>query len=171
MGALLPILLAVVGTGAGVALGIMMMPAPPEEEAPAEGEGSATAESEEHSEVEAEEDAAEDLETPFEYARLNNQFVIPVVRGDRVAALVVMSISLEMEPGTSGDVFSKEPKVRDSLLQVLFDHANVGGFDGPFTASGKMSSLRHALREAARKALGPDVHDILVLDIVRQEFD
>ena len=47
-----------------------------------------------------------------------------------------------------------EPKLRDVFLQVLFDHANMGGFRGAFTRSDVLEPLRTALREAAQKHLG-----------------
>ena len=68
-----------------------------------------------------------------------------------------------------GDIYAIEPKLRDALLRVLFDHAHIGGFDGAFTESGRLSLLRVGLLEAAQATLGPVVTDILITDIVRQE--
>ena len=67
-------------------------------------------------------------------------------------------------------VFSKEPKLRDAFLRVLFDHAHVGGFNGTFTESGRLNVLRVALLEAAHSIVGSNVQDILITDIVRQEM-
>ena len=47
---------------------------------------------------------------------------------------------------------------------------NMGGFDGAFTESGRLSVLRVALLEAAHATLGKDVTDILITDVVRQEM-
>ena len=65
----------------------------------------------------------------MEYVKLSNQFVVPVVKGKTVVSLVVLSLSLEVPEGQKDAVFRREPKLRDSFLQVLFDHANIGGFD------------------------------------------
>lgn len=100
---------------------------------------------------------------------MNNQFVVPVVKGEDIAALVVMSISLEVPTGGSEQVYQREPKLRDALLQVMFDHANSGGFDGAFTSGSKMQVLRTALIEAARAELGQYVIDILITDLARQD--
>jgi flagellar FliL protein len=105
----------------------------------------------------------------YEYAKLNNQFVVPVVRDGAVTAIIVMSLSIETAPGTLETVYALEPKLRDAFLQVLFDHANAGGFDGNFTADASLGALRTGLREAARAVLGPDVNDVLMLDILRQD--
>lgn len=108
-------------------------------------------------------------EAERDYLRLKSQFVVPVVRDERIGALVVMSLSLETEPGYEDSVYAREPKLRDALLRVLFDHAHMGGFDGLFTESGRMTILRVALLEAAREAVGDGITDILITDIARQE--
>jgi hypothetical protein len=112
----------------------------------------------------AAEDAAEQ-----DYVKLNNQFVVPVVTDGKVSALVVMSVSLQVGAGGRENVFAREPKLRDGFLQVLFDHANAGGFDGNFTAADNLRTLRMALLEAARSVLGETVTDILLIDMMRQD--
>lgn len=106
---------------------------------------------------------------PAEFAGLGNQFVVPVVRDGAVRALVLLSVTLEVVEGGSAMVHSIEPRLRDAFLQVLFDHANAGGFDDRFTQNDRMSLLRQGLREAAHRLLGPVLRDVLILDIVRQE--
>ena len=114
---LLPILLALVGLGAGLGAGIFLRPPPAD---PAEAEAEA-------------EHAAEEEAAPPDYVKLNNQFVVPLLSDGRVMSLVVLSLSLEVAQGHTEDVYSREPKIRDVFLQVLFDHANSGGFRGSFT--------------------------------------
>ena len=94
---------------------------------------------------------------------------LPVVESGVVRSLVILSVSLEVGTGTSQEVYAVEPKLRDSFLQVLFDHANAGGFEGAFTNSNNMEILRVALLEAAQKALDKKVSDVLIVDIVRQD--
>jgi hypothetical protein len=80
-----------------------------------------------------------------------------------------MALSIEVTAGLTSVVFENEPKLRDALLLVLFDHANSGGFDGPFTELSNLETLRTALREAARAELGGDVVDVLISDLARQD--
>ena len=167
MGKLLPVMLAALGLAAGGVAGYVFRPSADEvvainpcgdaehtEDAPlaavAEPPGDG-----EHSE--------------FDYVKLNNQFVVPIVEDDDVAALVILSISLQVAAGSREDVYALEPKIRDLFLQVLFDHANAGGFRGAFTQSSTMAVLRNSLREAARKTMGSVVADVLIVDIVRQD--
>lgn len=157
---LLPLLLALAGLGIGAGAGLYLRPAPdpataPEAAAPAATEGHAAAET--------------DPETAPEYVKLSNQFVIPVLEGGRVASMVILAISLEVVHGSTDTVYAREPKLRDALLQVLFDHANSGGFKGDFTDGANMILLRKALLESAKSTLGEIVTNVLISDIARQD--
>jgi flagellar protein FliL len=165
---LLPLILLLLGTGAGIGSALFLMPPAPVAEETAEGpcgeaatvEGSiktAVAVAEPRPQVER------------EYARMSNQFIVPVVADGRVTSMVVLSISMEVTAGSQEIVFEHEPKLRDVFLQVLFDHANLGGFDGAFTSTPNMRNLRNALRVAARDVLDERITDVLIVDIVRQD--
>lgn len=105
------------------------------------------------------------------YVRLNNQFIVPVMEGGRVGAMVVLALGIETNGVASDYVFTYEPKLRDEFLRILFDHANTGGFRGTFTDGSKLVPLRRALLEVARKTLGPtSVFDVLIIDIARQDM-
>lgn len=156
MKALIPVILALFGTGLGAGAGYFLAP-PPVEVACQE-------------DCEAKDEYVEENDEEPEYLRLQNQFVIPIVRDELVRSLVVLSLSLETNAGATDTIYSREPKLRDALLRVLFDHAHIGGFDGSFTESGRLSILRVALLEAAQATISKDVTDILITDIVRQEL-
>ncbi|QFT58370.1 Flagellar basal body-associated protein FliL [Sulfitobacter sp. THAF37] len=161
---IIPVVLLLIGSGAGVGAGIFLRPPP---EPPTETIAETT--EEDHAE-----DPQPDPDAPaaeMEYVKLNNQFVVPVVQDKQVAALVVMSLSVEVPEGNKDAVFRREPKLRDVFLQVLFDHANIGGFNGAFTDGNNLAVLRSALRDVAQKALGKEtVKDVLILEIARQDY-
>jgi flagellar protein FliL len=191
---ILPILLALIGLGGGVGAGLALKPAAdhaaegetPVEAAPAEaGHEAASAEPGHEAAPPEGEHAAEPApapgtqavpetpegETPLhDYVKLNNQFVVPVVMDGQVASMVILALSLEVTVGGTEQVYALEPKLRDVFLQVLFDHANSGGFSGEFTESKNMVVLRDALREAAIKVLGASLTDVLIIDIARQDL-
>lgn len=180
---LLPIILLFVGVGGGVGAGLMLGggAAPAEEEHAAEegqaeddghGEDDAHAEDDDHAgdDDHGEPARVEPAGEGTEYVRINNQFVVPIVRNGSVRSLVVMSLSLEVDTGGSSMIFDYEPRLRDSFLRVMFAHANAGGFDGRFTEAEAMAPLRSALREAAQSVLGRgSTHDVLITDITRQD--
>jgi len=149
---IIPLLLALLALAAGSAAGVFLRP-PESAEAP-------------DAEAEAPDAGAE---APRDYLKLNNQFIVPVVEDGRVAALVVLALGLEIEAGQSETVFAREPKLQDTFLQVLFDHANAGGFRGSFTDAGNLVFLRKALLEQAIAVLGPVVSDVLITEIARQD--
>lgn len=185
---LLPILLALIGLGSGVGAGLALKPpkadhasgteaggdAGAKDEAPPNGDGAAAtgqaAPADEHSATQQPPETPEGETALHDYVKLNNQFVVPVVQNGQVSSMVILALSLEVAAGGTEQVYLLEPKLRDVFLQVLFDHANSGGFAGEFTDSTNMVTLRDALREAAKKTLGALVSDILIIDIARQDL-
>lgn len=163
---ILPLVLLLLGSGVGVGAGMALRPAPEvvEEEIVDEKQT-------------AEEGAQEKPPGPdgpapeMDYVKLSNQFVVPIVKDRVVVALVVLALSLEVPLGSKEAVFQREPKLRDSFLQVLFDHANIGGFNGAFTEANNLGVLRNALREVGQKEMGPEmIKDVLILEIARQDY-
>lgn len=157
---ILPLVLLFIGTGTGIGAGMFLRP-PPE---PMAVSGDA--------ELAKVETAEKEDEGPLEreYFKMSNQFVVPVIKQDQVRALVVMSLSVEVPVGQKDAIYSVEPKLRDSFLQVLFDHANIGGFDGAFTNANNLAVLRGALREVAQRDLGDQISDVLIVEIARQDY-
>jgi flagellar protein FliL len=147
---LLPLILILLGLGAGAGAGLALRPAPPADDDVAAAPVALPSK-------------------PSDFVRLNNQFIVPVVEQGRVASLIVLALSLEVDEGTNQQVFAREPKLRDAFLQVLFDHANSGGFRGNFTESTALVALRRALRETARQVVGGNVQDVLITDFARQD--
>lgn len=167
---LLPILLALVGLGAGIGGGLALRPDPTLVALDPCADPHAAEDMEKSKSKDEGEESADEETSAFEYVKLNNQFVVPDLDDGRVVAMVVMSLNIEAKTGTREAIYAKEPKLRDAFLQVLFDHANLGGFKGAFTDSSKMSALRKALLEVAQKNIGDDINDVLVIDIVRQDM-
>ncbi|NOR61529.1 MAG: flagellar basal body-associated protein FliL [Rhodobacteraceae bacterium] len=187
---LLPIILLLLGGGGGVGAGYFLRPAPHEPEmmaecaegdelcTPAEAGGHGeemAAEEGDHGEADSvAEDGGHEAGTTEgtgnepEYVALQRQMIVPIVSDDKVISLVVLSLSIEVEAGYTLDVYDREPKIRDAFLQVLFRHANTGGFNGDFTSGEKMADLRRALNSAAAQVLGPIAIQVLVTDILRQ---
>lgn len=151
MGKIIPVILALIGLAAGVGGGLALRPAHEPQEA-----------------AEPVKEEVDPAEQP-EYVKLNNQFVVPLMEEGRVRSMVILSLSLEVMAGAAEKTYSREPKLRDTLLQVMFDHANAGGFAGSFTDGANLVLLRKALLEAAQTTLPDTITDVLISDIVRQD--
>lgn len=166
---LLPIIFLILGTGLGTGAGLFLredQPSVPESDEMPEAPVPDEAVRPELAEGEPVQPGSADS---LEYVRLSNQFVVPVVRDGRVRHLVVMSLTLEVDIGRAEAVFDREPRLRDALLRAMFSHANAGGFEGAFTRPSALDPLRAALRDAAHDVLGPSVHDVLIVSIVRED--
>ena len=168
---LLPIVLILIFGGAGVAAGLMLKPDPKETLAKlgpcGDDPNAQTSESKEVKSDRASGKPAEDLS--FEYVKLNNQFIVPVIKGELVRSVAIVALSLEVKTGTKDQVYLVEPKLRDVFLQALFDHASLGGFDGAFATTENLIRMRRSLKENAVAVLGDIVNDVLVTDIARQD--
>jgi len=175
---LLPVLLSLVGLGAGVAAGKMLSGAGGSAATAEEGGDTAYGNQEAGDPQDSEDGDSggsggygdgDDPSSAYDYVRLNNQFIVPIIRHGSVRSLVVLSLTVEVLNGENALVYEREPRLRDAFLRVMFSHANVGGFDGSFTTVEAMAPLRSGLQEAARQVLGDIVNDVLIVDIVRQD--
>ncbi|MEL6958410.1 MAG: flagellar basal body-associated FliL family protein [Pseudomonadota bacterium] len=163
---LVPLILMILGVGGGVGAGIVLLK-PQEDDMIAENP---CGDMQDHEQVQQAAAAPAPVAlSDREYARMNNQFVVPVVTDGVVTALVVMSLSIEVEAGGQEAVFSHEPRLRDAFLQVMFDHANIGGFSGAFTSTSNMRQLREGLQRAADEVMMGHITDVLIVEIVRQD--
>ena len=172
---LLPVLLLLIGLGAGVGAGIFLKPAAEDHAETADaGHGAEAGHGEElaHGEDTGHGETASHYAPPSgptETVRLPNQFVVPVITDGQVQAMVVIGLALELSVENTFSMVESEPRLRAVLLQLLFDHANIGGFNGIFTSGEALLALRRTLREAARAEIGDAVQDVLITELLRQE--
>lgn len=172
----LPVLLLIAGLGTGIGAALFLLPEP-EEAAEAAPVGECDPDTGLAAGVPVsgapplnrEGASLRGLDADVSYVRLNNQFIIPIIRNEIVVSMVILSLSVAVPSAQTEAVRTHEPRLRDVFLQVLFDHANTGGFDGAFTAVTPMQTLRNGLRVAARDALGDAIKDVLIVDLVRQD--
>ena len=105
-----------------------------------------------------------------DYLAENPLGTIPLLVDGKIESIIVMALSLEAKPGSTDAIYAIEPKLRDTFLQILFDHANSGGFRGSFTESTALARLRVQLLDAAGKIMpGGVITEVLITDIGRQD--
>ena len=151
MAKILPILLMLLGLAGGVGAGFALRPVP---EPPADGEDAPPPPT-----VEAPATALYDLE---------GQFLVPIIKDGTVSSVIVIELALQIDESASLAVAGNEPLLRDRMLQILFDHANIGGFAGMFTANNNMALLRNSLLDAATQVMGQGVVlEVLITNILR----
>lgn len=157
---LIPLIFALVGAAIGIGAAAILSPPKAKDCATETSDCPA---------VEAKPEKAKSDAEP-EYVKLNNQFVVPVIVDDLVESLIVLSLSLEVDEGHSEEIYAREPKLRDTFLQTLFDFAHIGGFNGAFANSANLERLKRDLTAQAVGIAGPSVHSVLIIDIVRQDI-
>ncbi|MBO9399532.1 flagellar basal body-associated protein FliL [Shimia sp. R9_3] len=167
---LLPIIMLLVGVGAGVGAGLALRPAPEPPAKDAEmAEGAEHVEEHDMKKEMKKEEKADGPPKGREYVELVDQFIIPVVNDSSVTSLILITLTLEVDSGATERVFQAEPRIRGALLQAMFDHANIGGFNGAFTNSSKLEPLRQTFVEVAQKVYGDEISDVLIVQITRQD--
>ncbi|MHA3914357.1 flagellar basal body-associated FliL family protein [Halovulum sp. GXIMD14793] len=165
MGKLLPILLVLLGLGGGVGAGMFLRP-PPEE---AECAEDADCEAEDaHKGPIAKDELKDNEDTAF--AVFKKQFVIPMLTDGKVTGLVVVSVAIAVDSGHVEAAFALEPRLRDAFLRVLFVHASSGGFNGNFLNERKIDDLKGRLNEVADPIVGDSFQEVLLTEVVRQDF-
>jgi flagellar FliL protein len=149
---LIPVILILLGIGGGLGAGLALRPVP---------------EAEEVTDL-AEPRPALPANLEIGVFEIPNQFMVPLIVEDRIASVLILTVALEINEAQRATVSTDLPRLRDAMLQVMFDHANSGGFSGAFTANTTLSALRRALLEAGQKISGQDVIvKVLITDILR----
>lgn len=108
--------------------------------------------------------------SPDSFYTLPGQFIIPIVGGENVQAVVLLSIGLETTPEGRGDVMRMEPRLRSAILAALFDLSSIGGMSGDFTAPDWRNRVSQAVKHAATAVAGNKVTAVDLLEINKQNL-
>ena len=102
---------------------------------------------------------------------MDKPFVVPVFAGEKVVAMVVVSLSVETDTEAAPTVEGVKPRLRDSFLKVMFRHANSGGFDGSFTTGAQdgRPEVGAARRPPSEVMADAPVDEVLITEIARQD--
>jgi len=169
---ILPLILIVLGICGGGAAGLFLKPPPEMHESEASsprshGDESAAADTAAHADGghgEAEEQGERS------YVKVGKQTVIPVIQGGETRALMLFELAVDVTAGANDRAAELEPRLRDAFLRELFKMSYTGAFMTSFTDDKVIEELRRNLVRAARRYLGDDLKDVLILDVMRQEL-
>jgi hypothetical protein len=165
---LLPLIGLIIGFAGGAVAAIFL--APPAEPTEMTEDGHTTSDgSNTSSDDHANEDGTSEA-SDSELVKLANQFVVPVILGERVQAMVILTVALEVEQGTSDQVHLLEPKLRDQFLAELFGLAAIGGFEDNIISRKTLDLVRKVLSEKAKSVLAQKSAQVLITDMVRQDL-
>lgn len=160
---LLPVVSLILGLGTGGAAAIVLAPKPKDAGSEAD---SVTKDAGGVEHAETDEEAGPDS---TEIVKLPNQFVVPVIMNNRVRAMVILTVAIEVETGLGDQVRALEPKLRDTFLSELFALAALDGFKDDLISRQTLDLVKRALSEKAKAVLGQDSVSVLITDMARQD--
>ncbi len=177
---ILPIILVVLGVVGGGAAGVFLKPVQEPVEALEENAEGAEME-EQYAETEApavqgadEPDTSSSQEGPSvegrAYVKVGKQTIVPVVEGGETRALMLFELAVDVPLERRDAVHELEPRLRDGFLRELMKMSHTGAFMSTFTDDRIIEELRRNLVYSARRVLGDDAQDVLILDVMRQEL-
>lgn len=165
---LLPVLLALLGLGLGIGGGYFFAGSADSEMASADDEQADSGDTPQDV-YKYVPDRRRERAVETQFVDFTRQFIIPIILEDDVESLVIATMSAEIAVGAEEIFYAQEPRLRDAFLQVMFNHANTGGFEGPFTSSPRLAVLRRSLLEAGHEIMGEALVEVLFSELGRQD--
>lgn len=105
------------------------------------------------------------------YFRFSREFVVPIIRNERVSSLVILNINIEADAAHSDKLFSQEPMLRDIVMTTLIEISGDGRTFQSMTSIENYETVRSLILGNLQKKF-PDmgIKNILILDIARQDL-
>ncbi|MEM9054670.1 MAG: hypothetical protein AAGB16_05035 [Pseudomonadota bacterium] len=104
------------------------------------------------------------------YHRFSREFVVPIMRDNRVRSLVILNLSLEADSSLSSRLFSEEPKVRDNIMTTLIMLSNEGDTLEDFTDIESYETIRSMILKNLDSIFAYGIHNVLIMDIAKQDL-
>lgn len=161
---IMPLLALILGLAGGGAAAIFL--APPPDDQPMSQNEATTPDAQSETSSDDLQDGASDS---FEIVKLPSQFVVPVIMDNRVRAMVILTVALEVEVGQGDRVRALEPKLRDEFLAELFSLAALDGFKDEMISRKTLELVKRALSVRSSEVLGLQNVNVLVTDMARQD--
>jgi hypothetical protein len=161
---IMPLLALIFGLAGGGAAAIFL--APPPDDQPMSQNEATTPDAQSETSSDDLQDGASDS---FEIVKLPSQFVVPVIMDNRVRAMVILTVALEVEVGQGDRVRALEPKLRDEFLAELFSLAALDGFKDEMISRKTLELVKRALSVRSSEVLDLQNVNVLVTDMARQD--
>lgn len=103
------------------------------------------------------------------YFKFSREFVVPIMRDQRVSSLVIININLESSEDGLSKLFSLEPKLRDNIMTTLIKLSNERGILDSATAYDNYETIRATILKNLGQ-VSSEVHNVLILDMAKQDL-
>lgn len=104
-----------------------------------------------------------------EYMKFKRQFVVPVMQGGNIDALVIMNLSVALNGDAPSDSYNYLPRMRDAFTRELLSLSDEDVFGANLTSVESYQRIHEKLLTAAQQVMPEGVEDVLILDLARQE--
>lgn len=111
----------------------------------------------------------EEKSSGYGYFNFRRNFIVPVVGSSRVQALILISVSIEMEESKIEEAQTREPNIRDAFMKSLLAMSHEGLFNQDITDPDVYSEIQKRLMETAKTSIDENVKSVLLVDFARQD--
>ncbi len=104
------------------------------------------------------------------YYKFTREFVVPLIRNERVESLVIINLNLEVDSSESQKLFSMEPKLRDNIMTTLIKLSNDGDTLHTLTDVDHYETIRSMVLANLQGAISESIQNVLILDMAKQDL-
>lgn len=104
------------------------------------------------------------------YYKFTREFVVPLIRNERVESLVIINLNLEVDSSESQKLFSMEPKLRDNIMTTLIKLSNDGDTLHTLTNVDHYETIRSMVLTNLQDAISHNIRNVLILDMAKQDL-
>ena len=103
------------------------------------------------------------------YFDFQRNFIIPIIGENRVDALVLLTVSVELDAAKIDEVRTREPRIRDAFMKTLLTLSHEGVLSQDITDPDVYTIIQERLLKTAKDVVDEDVESILLVDFARQD--
>lgn len=104
------------------------------------------------------------------YFKFSREFVVPLMRDDKVKSLVILNINIEVDANATAGLFAQEPKLRDNIMMSLIELSHDGVTLDNITDVESFETIRSVLVKNLKKIAPEGIKNVLILDVGKQEL-
>lgn len=113
---------------------------------------------------------AEASSSEIQYFDFSREFIVPIMRDQRVESLVIININLEVQSSVMDKLFSVKPKLRDSIMTTLVGLSNDGTTLVDPTNVDSYETIRSVILLNLSSVVASGIENVLIMDLAKQDL-